>query len=78
MITPKPRALEFSERLLPPLAEGPSVAANCFRGLGGPETVTVGTDGLGLGFDGVEELVIVNREETEYTTPWVELRQSRK
>ena len=49
---------------LPPLfAIGPRVAANWLRGLGAPETVTVGTEGLGLGFDTDEELVIVNREE---------------
>lgn len=71
-IPPKPRALVFGEfgpgkmRLIPALEAGPRVVAKCFRGSGDPETVTVGTDGEGLGFDGDdEELVIVNRDETE-------------
>lgn len=68
-IPPKPRALGFGEerglkvRLFPPFT-GPRVAANCWRGLGAPETVTVGADGSGLGFCDAVELVTENREET--------------
>ena len=55
----------FGTKCRAELTDGPRVAANDFKGLGAPETVTVGTDGLGLGFWADEELVIVNREETE-------------
>jgi hypothetical protein len=59
-------------------ALGPNVWANCERGPGVPLTVTVGAE-AGLGLLPVEfASVTEKREETEYVTPEVELRQSKK
>jgi len=77
---PQVPAPDSPPKIKPPAPfDGPSVAANCLRGLGAPDTVTVGAEASGLGLECPdEELVTENREETEYVMPCVELRQRRK